>query len=432
MNVTSTDDAPALAAVIKEANKRGIEVVPVITPGNLSLDKDTPDALYEKAHTLATELGTQFKDDVRTWELGNEMENYAIIKACEKRDDGSQYPCAWGPAGGVSALDYYGPRWAKVSAVLKGLSEGMTAVDPEIRKAMGTAGWGHLGAFERMKADGINWDITVWHMYGEDPETAFQKLARYGHPIWVTEFNNSGGSKVSDKEQAEGLRKAMDRLSQLELRYNVEAAHIYELIDETYWTPSAEAYMGLVRLDKDGDGWTVGEPKPAYFVVRDTIRGPRPTPMPDRDCDMTGGSEGTVVARQIDAAYCTVLGREPTEEEVTNETAWLNDGQSATAMVLNLMRSPEFNKRYTVFGMSNRTFQLHVPGAAQPRGRPLRPGQLRQPGDQGLDQALRRGRRDHGLGGIPQQASGLVRKQGCHDRHRQDQVCGLNTVARVR
>ena len=112
------------------------------------------------------------------------------------RDDGVQYNCAWGPAGGVGPLEYYGPRWRKVSAVLKGLSDGTTAVDPAIRKAMGTAGWGHLGAFARMQQDGIRWDISVWHMYGSDPEWAFKTLAGFKRPIWVTEFNHPGAGSA--------------------------------------------------------------------------------------------------------------------------------------------------------------------------------------------------------------------------------------------
>ena len=128
--------------------------------------------------------------EVRVWELGNELENYAIIRPCEMRMDGTKYPCEWGPAEGSGPLHYYGPRWEKVSAALKGMSDGMIAVDPTIRKAMGTAGWGHTGAFELMQRDGIQWDISVWHLYGDDPEWAFKVLKGYGHPIWVTEFNN--------------------------------------------------------------------------------------------------------------------------------------------------------------------------------------------------------------------------------------------------
>ena len=264
--------ADELATLLEKAKTRGITLLPVFTPP-FDLDKETPETLYKMAYGLAFTFVSRFKDDVRVWELGNEMENYAIIKPCEMQDDGVQYNCAWGPAGGVGPLDYYGPRWAKVSAVLKGLSEGTAAADPAALKAMGTAGWGHTGAFARMEQDGIKWDISVWHMYGEDPEWAFKSIAAFKRPIWVTEFNHPGGSSKSAQEQAEGFKRWMKRLRELAPLYRVEAAHIYELMDETYWAPNFEAYMGLVTLEKDGDGWRPGAPKPAYEAVKGMVRG---------------------------------------------------------------------------------------------------------------------------------------------------------------
>jgi hypothetical protein len=171
-------------------------------------------------------------------------------------------------------LEYSGPRWAKASAVLKGLSDAAVAVDPTIRKAVGTAGWGHLGAFERMQRDGIEWDISVWHMYGQDPEWAFQALAKFNRPLWVTEFNHPEGSKVGEQDQADGLARWPQRLRQLQQKYPVEAAHIYELMDETYWAPGFEAVMGLVHLERNGaGGWRTGQPKAAYDAVKKLVRG---------------------------------------------------------------------------------------------------------------------------------------------------------------
>ncbi|ASP62213.1 DUF4214 domain-containing protein (plasmid) [Sinorhizobium meliloti WSM1022] len=359
VNISDAVRVRDLAALVKEGKARGIEILPVITPGNIDLDKDSVGKLYEKAHRLAVTLGSQFKADIRVWELGNEMENYAIIKACEKRDDGSQYPCEWGPAGGVGPLDYYGPRWAKVSAVLRGLSDGMTAVDPQIRKAVGTAGWGHVGAFERMKQDGIDWDISVWHMYGEDPEWAFKELARYGHPIWVTEFNNPLGSQRSDEQQADGLRQAMMRLRELHLKYSVEAAHVYELLDETYWAPNFEAYMGLVKLIETSDGgWATGEPKSAYAAAREVILGKRPVVRPKRDCEISEvrASEPLSV-RQGRFAYCLVLGHRKDAGAIARWAEALENGQTnVTEMMLTLMQSDEFNRRYATFGLTDRPF----------------------------------------------------------------------------
>lgn len=359
VNIVDASSAGVLAEIVAEGKKRGIEVLPVITPGGIDMDNDSPDEIQAKARAIAVELGTRFKDDIRAWELGNELENYAIIKACEKRDDGTTYPCEWGPAGGFGALDYYGPRWAKVSAVLKGLTEGMAAVDPGIRKAVGTAGWGHTGAFERMKQDGIEWDISVWHMYGEDPEPAFEALAKYGKPIWVTEFNNPYGSQRSEREQAEGLMQSMKQLRELQDEYNVEAAHIYELLDETYWAPSFEASMGLVRLVGSAErGWSAAGPKPAYIAVRDLIRGPRRLPVPQRECDLADGDRPEILAvRHTAFGYCLILGRKAGEEDIDRWSAGLEDGSvDVFYVMLELMRSREFNEKYAIIGLSDRGY----------------------------------------------------------------------------
>jgi hypothetical protein len=359
VNISRVEEADRLQAVVEGAKARGIDILPVITPGDIDLDKESAEALYNKARELAVTLGSRFKDHIRVWELGNEMENYAIIKPCEIRDDGSQYPCEWGPAGGVGTLDYYGPRWAKVSAVLKGLSDGIAEIDPHIRKAIGTAGWGHVGAFERMQQDGISWDISVWHVYGEDPEWAFRKLASYGRPIWVTEFNNPYGSQRSDQQQADGLKHAMMRLLELRREYNVEAAHIYELLDETYWAPSFESYMGLIRLvPKNGGGWTTGEPKPAYISVRNLIQGQRPLPRPRRDCDMRESNASELSAsRQAKFAFCLILGHSGAPDAVKRWMHALDNGETnLTEMMLTLMHSDEFNRRYPSFGLTDRAY----------------------------------------------------------------------------
>lgn len=357
------DTTGLLTTLVREGKERGIDILPVIADDGFDLEKGSAEDLYHKAHELAVALGSKFKNDIRVWELGNEMENYAILKPCEKRDDGTKYPCEWGDAGGTSARDYYGPRWAKVSAVLKGLSDGMTKVDPAIRKAMGTAGWGHTGAFERMQQDGIKWDISVWHMYGDDPEWAFEKLARYGKPIWVTEFNNPLGSQRSDRQQAEGLQHAMTRLKDLQVKYKVEAAHVYELLDETYWAPDFEAFMGLVRLKPRGEGeWAVGEPKPAYLAAREIIRGPRLAIALRRDCGLADNHAADALpARKAKFAHCLVLGREGDAEGVERWASALESGEATLSnMVHALMRSEEFDARYATFGLTDHAYVVFL------------------------------------------------------------------------
>lgn len=357
VNVTNEDQADTLAQVVNAGKERGIEILPVITPG-MDLEKEKPDELYNEARKLAVTLGTRFKNDIRIWELGNEMEIYAIIKPCEERDDGSQYPCGWGPASGTGVLDYYGPRWVKVSAVLKGLSDGMTAVDPSIKKAMGTAGWGHTGAFARMKQDEIAWDISVWHMYGEDPEWAFREISKYGKPIWVTEFNNPYGSQRSERQQADGVKQTMARLRELQDKYKVEAAQIYELLDETYWAPSFEANMGLVRLTPNNGKWIAGEPKPAYLAVRDITRGPQPLPKPNRNCDVDAKfADGVSYVRQVNFAYCLVLGHDGDAAGLARWSAALDSGDARLVdVIMEMIRSGEFEAKYATIGLTDRAY----------------------------------------------------------------------------
>src|SRR5262245_26029793 len=117
--VNISDSASALEALVAKAKPLGIAVLPVLTP-SLSLDALAPDVLRARSYEFAFGLVSRFKGRIPVWELGNELEVYAIIRPCEQRDDGTQYPCEWGPAGGNGPQDYYGPRWAKASAVLRG------------------------------------------------------------------------------------------------------------------------------------------------------------------------------------------------------------------------------------------------------------------------------------------------------------------------
>ncbi len=358
VDIRNVDDGGKLEQLIVAARARNVTILPVLTPG-FDLDKELPADLYRKSFDLAVALVARFKADIRVWELGNELENYAIIKPCEKRDDGTTYDCAWGAAGGVGPLDYVGPRWEKVSAVLKGLSEGAASADPGVKRAIGTAGWGHVGAFARMKADGIPWDISVWHMYGEDPEWAFKQLVNYERPIWVTEFNHPFGSRDGEEQQAKGLKDAIKRLRDLSDRYDVEAAFIYELLDEPYWAPDYESVMGLVQVDGDREsGWRLGRPKAAYGAVQEILGGQAgvpaietieaadaaATPITRRRCKLEPFRQLLVVttSNRVGYAFCVVLGR---RADVAGATSWSKDltrSISIETMLLAMLGSDEF------------------------------------------------------------------------------------------
>jgi hypothetical protein len=360
VDIGSTEKLLDLQHLVREAKARGITVLPVITPG-FDMDKQSTEELEKKAYGLAFALVSSLKGEVPVWELGNELENYAIIQPCEMQDDGKQYSCAYGPAGGVSENEYYGPRWAKVSAVLKGLTRGAHAADPDVKRAVGTAGWGHLGAFARMKADGIEWDISVWHTYGQNPEWAFKELVKYQRPIWVTEFNHPGGSQDGKEAQAQGLTRAMAQLADLQGTYPIEAAHVYELMDEPYWE-GYEAHMGLVEMKQDEQGrWGPGQRKPAYeavkaFATREATAQAGPGGHVDisRKCELgkLPGTRKDVLRAAIDYAYCLVVDREADNAGADSWRERLKGGMPVEQLVVEMMHSDEFARLHDVEKLS--------------------------------------------------------------------------------
>ena len=84
----------------------------------------------------------------------------------------------------------------------------------------------------------------------------------------MTEFNASGGSTKGEQAQADELHRMMTYLKGYGDKYRVEAAFIYELLDEPSWEPSSEARMGLYTLKPQTDGeWAIGRPKKAAEAV---------------------------------------------------------------------------------------------------------------------------------------------------------------------
>jgi len=151
----------------------------------------------------------------------------------------------------------------------------------------------------------------------------------------------------------------MTRLRELQDKYKVEAAHVYELLDETYWAPSFEANMGLVRLAASNNGkWITGEPKPAYQAVRDLTRGPQPLPKPDRECDPDAKfADGFNYVRQASFAYCLVLGHDGDTAGLDRWSTALENGDARLIdVVMEMIRSEEFEAKYATIGLTDRAY----------------------------------------------------------------------------
>jgi hypothetical protein len=102
------------------------------------------------------------------------------------------------------------------------------------------------------------------------------RLKSLGKPIWITEFGRPGAGPDGEAAQAKALVRWIHRIAALATAYDVQAAFIYELLDETYWGETNEARMGVVRLVKDKAGhWTAGPRKAAFDAVAGAIAATR-------------------------------------------------------------------------------------------------------------------------------------------------------------
>jgi hypothetical protein len=265
-----------LSELVAQAKKRGIETLPVLVFAK-DLGAKTEQSLYKIGYDRARAYASRFKNDIRVWELGNEQETWAMIRPCEPRDNGVIYDCSWGDSGGNDPLDYVKARYERLRGLLHGLVDGIHSVDPTLQAAVGSAGWWHYGVLTRLNQDGVKWDITVWHWYAGDPAKtnntdALPYIAQLGHPIWITELNAPYTATNWEQLQASGLRTTLKWFVANASKYRIEAIHVYELLDEPYWAPTLEAYLGLVHVNKNAQGrWILGDPKPAYFAVKSTI-----------------------------------------------------------------------------------------------------------------------------------------------------------------
>ncbi len=57
VNIVNLSMVDQLEKLVSEGKKRGIEILPVITPGDIDLEKDDAATLYNKARDLAVGLG---------------------------------------------------------------------------------------------------------------------------------------------------------------------------------------------------------------------------------------------------------------------------------------------------------------------------------------------------------------------------------------
>lgn len=200
--------------------------------------------------------------------------------------------------------------------------------------------------------------------------------ARGKKPIWLSDFNYTGGRIDGEEKLALGLREMAIRLRKLSGAYNVEAAHIDELIGETYWGDHFEARMDLVKLVSDGsEEWRTGAPKSANHTMREltgaigSFRFTRQPSLEAADKAAVTVAERECLTERLDErveaqnrslmayVYCRINGRQPDATDLHAHTRSIRGGTSIDSVILDWMGSDEFRNRLATL---NDEFAVYV------------------------------------------------------------------------
>lgn len=249
---TSKDDCEELISLADRYRMvflRSIELQPQATYSE--------DANYSMALNFAYQEAKQYKGRIKYYEAGNELDNWTGVKP---------YP-------GFGPLSHKQDRYVLAKSFVQGLIDGIRAGDPGAKILVNSTGWCHFSFMQKLWQDGVRWDITALHWYEQfgDLESGcrgtnpIQVYASFGKPIWITEFNSTTSLKKDDPQQAaKWIEKFIARLKELSPKYKIEAAFIYELLDEPR-KKGLESKFGLVDAE--------GNKKPSFDAMKKAIIG---------------------------------------------------------------------------------------------------------------------------------------------------------------
>jgi hypothetical protein len=219
------------------ATASGITMLPAVCSTNFDINASESDS-YAAGNTLGINIATQNSAYFNYYELGNELDNDAIISG-----DGSK------------AYNYDANKLRTVAAYLKGMDDGIKSVQPTA-KTLIDASWLHYYFVQYMIAYGNKFDIVAWHWYSDMESAAARAgiadisimLTRlFNKPIWFTECAQRP-NKVFDPVQPQ-LDFMTYFITKVKQNPNVGAVIYYELFDEPQKSAAENSY-GIVK-------WTV-------------------------------------------------------------------------------------------------------------------------------------------------------------------------------
>lgn len=219
-----------LRSLLNVALPLGLSILPVLVEPNAA-EVGSETATYRWGFRVARGLA-QAVPAIKQWEAGNELDLRCVIP---------------GKTGELPS-HFDDAKYALARGAIRGMYEGFKA-DPQVQVGVNMAGWS-FGFLDRLRADGVQWDVTTWHIYmppgapdiSVGAPALFAKLASYGKPISITEFNQQDGHlRTSNPQTLIDMMKAIDASA---VTKRIVSAYIYELLDEPHLA-GGEATYGL-------------------------------------------------------------------------------------------------------------------------------------------------------------------------------------------
>lgn len=242
-------DPPALWRSLRNAAiAANIKMLPVLVPRTLNYNSDAATS-YKNGKILGSNFAAKNGQYFDYYEIGNEMENHFIL-----------------PNKSGESLSHYNlAKLEIVAAYLKGMDEGIKAIDPTA-KTMVNSGWLHFAYIQKLIDAGVKFDIVAWHWYSEMERLAINDIAIPipditkklssmfpGKPIWITEFNTRSGS-LKEGESGQDLF-IQNFIAKCKNNPNVKTIIIYELLDQPEHRDSTERDYGMSKWKSRYTDW---------------------------------------------------------------------------------------------------------------------------------------------------------------------------------
>ncbi len=223
----------------------GITILPMVYTKTLDYSS-TETAMYAAGKTLGQNVASKNSQYFKYYELGNELDNKVILSG-----------------NGDQTSEYNSAKFKIVAAYLKGMNDGIKAVQPEA-KTMIDASWLHYAYLQMMVSYGVNFDIIAYHWYSEMegiaanksiniPDITVKLSTLFNKPIWFTEVGERYKA-VSNINQLQS-----DFLTEFvaKCRKNprVQALLLYELLNEPEKNSTLESNYGLVKWLSPFTNW---------------------------------------------------------------------------------------------------------------------------------------------------------------------------------